>query len=394
MRPLLIALLWLLAACQPPVIAPTPIPIPPWGEPVTLAEAAQGDAPAVHIGSNTISAFWIGVDGAGVHHDARTLLGGELSPVTVLPLPPENPYDQRVYAASGDHLHLLWLDRGEGDVLTLFAALLAPDLRVERLTAVSDGLALRYAAVSDGAGGLWVAWSGGVLSEPVVSLRRIDSAGRPLDVRTMALDATFPALVRSNDGAVTLYWIQQGQVMAARAGGEPLEPRALTSTVSLRDGDLLEGLSAALDNNTAYLFWNISRADGRHETWFASGALGDGVWSAPVRLGIEVLGGERLVTPFGVGDVPAARMGAQALAWASPAAGQYDVLPVAVQHEGGLGIAYFRDGEPVGYGEVIHNTQLIGFPALHVDPAGHLYLAWTSPDADRAALRLATTRAG
>ena len=46
---------------------------------------------------------------------------------------------------------------------TLFAALLAPDLTVERgPVSVSEGLALDYSAVADGAGGLWTAWSGGL----------------------------------------------------------------------------------------------------------------------------------------------------------------------------------------------------------------------------------------
>lgn len=392
MRALFLALLWLLAACQSPVTDPTPIP--PWGEPVTLAEVEQGDAPALHVGSNGISAFWIGADSAGVHQDARQLRDGELSPVTVLPLPPKNPYDQRVFPAANGNLHLLWLDRNADDMLALFAALIAPDFRVERMTAVSGGLALRYAAVSDGAGGLWVAWSGGMLSEPTVYLRRIDAAGRPLDSRTIAHDATFPALTRSNEGVVTLYWIQQGQVIGARIDGEPLEPRALTSTVSLRDGDLLEGLSAALDTHTAYLFWNISRANGEAETWYASAALNGGSWSAPARLAVDVLTDERFATGFGVGEVSAARTGDQPLAWASPAAGQFDVLPVAVQSEGGLGIAYFRDGIPVGYSEVITGERLIGFPSLHIESDGNLVLAWASPGADRASLRLVSTRAG
>ena len=76
--------------------------------------------------------------------------------------------------------HLLWLDADQSQQTNLYAALLAPDLSVERgPVSVSEGLALDYSAVPDGSGGLWTVWSGGQFSEMTLYLRRIDARGTP-----------------------------------------------------------------------------------------------------------------------------------------------------------------------------------------------------------------------
>ena len=157
---------------------------------ITLAQAEQGDAPAVAASAGGVVAVWVGSDDRGVHQDARRITGTQLGEVVTLPLPPTHPYDQRLIAGVGGRLHLLWLDADQAGQTNLYAALIAPDLQVERgPVPISEGLALRYSAVTDGAGGLWVAWSGGSISESSVYLRYVDAEGRPLQTTLVAENA-------------------------------------------------------------------------------------------------------------------------------------------------------------------------------------------------------------
>jgi len=352
----------LLAACQS---TPTR-----W---ITLAEAEQGRAPALSVFEDRLTAVWVGADAAGVHHDARQVVNGESSPVTVLPLPPTYPYDQRLYPAADGALYLLWLDRA-GDVTALYSAWIAPDLTILRTAPVSDGRALRYSAVPDGAGGLWVAWSGGLLSEPTVYTRHIDAEGRPLDQFRVAADAEYPALTRTHDGLIYLFWLQAGQVLRARLeDGIPVDTESLTSAISLAPGDRLYDVNIGLDRTQAYLFWNVTRASGAIETWYTSGEFDAAFWNAPTRF---------LLT------LDDAQTESKPLRWASPAVGQSDTLWVAAESAAGLGIAELRGGVVVGYEVIVPDVYLIGTPTLLIRPDQTHVLAWSSPDAPRAHLNL------
>jgi hypothetical protein len=348
-----------LCACQPAA--------PRW---ITLAEALQGRAPALYADAERVTAVWVGADAAGVHHDARQLRGDALTPVTVLPLPPTHPYDQRLYPASDGSLFLLWLDRGADDATTLYSAWIAPDLSVRRTTPVSDGLALRYAAVPDGQGGLWTAWSGGILSELTLYVRHLDAEGRPLDQARITANAEYPAMTRADDGTILLFWIQAGQVYRARLDeGRAVDGQGITSAVSLAPGDRLHDFSAALDATHAYVFWNITRAAGGIETWYAAGEMSAPFWTPPTRLIVS----RDPVTP---------------LRWVSPAAGQFETLRAAAESAAGLGIVELRGGQVSGYRITVPDVYLIGAPALVVRPDDTLVLAWSSPDAPRARLHL------
>ncbi len=338
---------------------------------ITVAEAAQGRAPALYAFEDRLTVVWVGSDAGGVHHDARQLSGGELTDVTVLPLPPTHPYDQRLYPAGDDGaFYLLWLDRA-GDVTALYSAWITPDLIIQRTAPVSDGLALRYSAVPDGAGGLWVAWSGGLLSELTLYTRHIDAEGRPLDQFRVATNAEYPALVRTNDGRIYLFWVQAGQVMRAElVDGVPVAVDSITSAISLAPGERLYDFSAALDATHAYIFWNVTRASGEIETWSTAGGLDAPFWNAPTRLAWN--GAD--------GDV--------ALRWVSPTVGQFERLTVAAESAAGLGIAELRGGEVVGYEVVVPDVYLIGTPALLSRADGSQVLAWSSPDDPRAHLQV------
>jgi hypothetical protein len=344
---------------------------------ITLAQAQQTNAPALAVtdGDGALIAAWIGSDARGVHQDARRFTSAGLSDSVTLPLPPTHPYQQALFSGS-NRIHLLWLDAGSDNRTQLFAALLAPDLAVERgPVSVSDGLALDYAAVPDGAGGLWVAWSGGLLAELSLYARRIDDAGRPLvDTMTIAAEAEHPALVRTRSGEVWLFWLADGQVMRQRLNpADDVGAQALTGAVSLAPGDQLINVSAGLDRSNAYFFWNIRRANSANETWFTDGSLAARSWIQPQRL--------RIAT--------GAQAGAYfALRWTALLSGQAETLTAVTESDAGLSTIQLSDGVIVGYKTVVPGARLLGLPSLASDSAGALYLAWAAPDDASAVLQL------
>jgi hypothetical protein len=313
----------------------------------------------------------------------------------VLPLPPVRPYAQSWIPAGGDNLHYFWLDAAANGQTQLYSALINAQLAVERgPTAVSDTLALRYAAVADDAGQAWVVWSGSVLSEPALNLQAVDDGGRPQLPQQIAVNADFPAIVRANDGTMLLFWLEDGQLMrVVLSGGAVLERTSLTNAVYLGAGDRLHSLNVGLDRTHAIVFWNVTRTSGKVEIWFVSAAIGAASASQPTQLTLETLPGAVFETGFNTGSAVSATSGELSLSWAAPLHGQYDTLPVAVQTPTGLGVIYFRDGAVAGYQDVVSGIQLIGEPTLVADRNRDLYLAWFEPSAvGEAAFRLTTTK--
>ena len=320
MRHLIWLCLLLAAACT---AAPSAVVDDSADAAITLVQAEQSDAPALAASAGGVVAVWVGADERGVHQDARRLTGDQLGDVVTLPLPPTHPYDQRLIAGAGGRLHLLWLDADQSGQTSLYAALIAPDLQVERgPVSVSEGFALRYSAVTDGVGGLWVAWSGGTISETSVSIAHIDSDGRPLQTTLVAENAGDPALLREDTGEVWLFWLADGQLMlrgpdafegAAVRGTDPSveQPRTLTSAISFAPGDRLIDTGAALDMTSAYYYWNVTRASGVSETWITAGSLSASAWRPPQRLRVDA---ESAV-----------------LSWFAPLAGQHETLTAVVQ---------------------------------------------------------------
>ena len=400
-RLLLVGLLLFLAACSN---SGTPSPSPAdqqattsaslWGAPITVAQTQQSDAPALVSNNAGLIMAWIGSDDRGVHQDARSYIAGQLNDSVTLPLPPTHPYDQHLYPGDNGNTQLLWLDAGQHDQNYLYSALLSSDLTVQRgPVSVSDGLALRYSAVSDGSGGLWVAWSGGQLSELTLYERHIDDQGRPLlESSTLASNADYPALVRTNGGALWAFWLSNGQLMR-----QELDPagqaQSLTSAVSLATGDHLIDVKAALDATSAYFFWNITRADGTNETWLTAGSLSANVWRQPEKLQVKVDSSTLIDTGFKIGSITsAASGGSMALRWAEPHTDQYQSLAAAVESDAGLGVVTFNGGDVNGYTPAQSNVHLIGHPALAVAADGNFALAWSSPGSPNASLQLILTQ--
>lgn len=403
MMPVFSALL--VTACAPPnEITPTP-PQSLWGEIITVGQTEQSDAPAMLVTPTQVVTAWIGSDKDGVHQDIRLITPGGISARDVLPLPPVHPYAQEVFPALDNGLHFLWLDQdGDSQETRLFSAFVRPygldaprPARVERgPIRVTDKQTLRYAAISNDDLSLWVVWSGGLLAEPSLYAQQIDAISRPRQVRMLVNDGDYPALIRANDGTVYLFWqATAGQVYRATLGDGVLKDvQAITTAPPWGQGDRLINLSAGLDADTGYVFWNLVRADGTAETWVASGGL-TATWQAPTRLGIQWTSKTTFQTGFNSGIVYPAQVGSQMVSWAAPSAGQSVVLPVAAQAGTGLLVMlYLRGGQPVGYQEITPLANpMVGIPEVTTDRDRHVYLAWSQPtDVGYADLRVTSTK--
>jgi hypothetical protein len=359
-----------------------------WGEIITIATAQQSAAPALRVGyvdgASAIFA-WIGSDERGVHQDTRTWQSGNLSEAVTLPLPPTVPHEQRLYPASGGYSHLLWRDRDpETDELRLYAALLTPDLIIERgPTPVSNAETFQFAAAPDDRGGLWIAWSGGNPAHPTLNTQYLDRAGRPQQPTTIVRNAEYPTFASSAGGNdLTLFWLQGGQVARASLGdGIPLQTSYITSAAGLQNGDRLNNLSAGRDNDFGYVFWNISRMNGDNETWMATGELNAPYWDQPLQITSQLIAGAEVDVGFHISASPAA-LGGTPVSWAAPLNGDYTTLPVAAQIGNDLGMLFFSQGKLVAEQFVVSQVTLLAAPAIASDRQNRLYLAWSEMQTD------------
>jgi len=358
-----------------------------WGEIYTLGQAEQIEAPAVELTDAGIVFAWIGADETGIHQDARVFSGSDWSERVVLPLPPVHPYGQQLATAGLGSVHFLWLDAEDtsANESRLFSAFINRRLENELgPIPVSDRATLHYHHLSNTDGSLWTVWSGGPVIEPSLYGNFIDASGRPRDAQLLTPNGDYPALVRAGDGTVDVFWMRVSTNRIYRAilgDGVLSDAQLVTDAPALERGDKLVSMRAALDTTRVYLFWNITRADGTFETWYAHGTLDSPVWSMPEQLGIEIVTDESFVTGYNSGTTQEATNGDLWLSWGSPAAGQYDVLAVAGQVNDGLAVVYLRGGEVAGYQKITTlPNRLIGVPTLLTDRNRHLYLAWSEPN--------------
>ncbi len=385
----------LLAACGLTDAAP-PAQESVWGDVIVLAKAEQASAPALWVAPDRVTAAWIGADTDGVYQAARSLTRAGLSATARFPLARVHPYAQQLFPAGGGNLHLLWLDADTSNETRLFSALISPQLELLRgPTPVSDRWTLHYTAFVNGDGSLWVVFSGGLAAEPALFARYVDADGRVRqDMNRLAADAEWPSLAPAADRTAWLFWRQpsDGQVFRARFADGQLAASQPTVTISLNSGDRLDSLRAARDQTHAYLFWNVTRADGQAEASWASGTTDARVW-LPARFGIRSDPQQAFITGFNTGTASAAQAGDNWLGQAVPLAAPVETLPVAARLGRALVIVYLRGGQIAGYQEILQNSQLIGLPALYADRDLFLYLAWAQPSATGAAdLRLVSLK--
>lgn len=367
----------------------------PWGAPRIVTQAQQAQPPALALIDGGMVAAWVGADERGVHHNARRLINGVFEPAVTLPLPPVMPRQQTFVAGRAGSAHLLWLDANENGETRLFNALIATsNLSVLRgPTVFSYTVTVRYATLAE-VGGVLVAWSGGLPDEPTVTLRRIDDEGRPTETLATVPDADYPQLLYA-DGVVWVFWLDvSDQTIGAASfvAGRWSESIALVPSVGLAAGDRLRDIRVGADRAGAYLFWNVNRADGLNESWFAFGALSGTGWSAPRLLTAEATAGTAPPTGFNSGVVQAAVAGEAPVAFAAPLAEQGDTLPVAALQGDALVVIYLQSGQPVAMQTVATDVSLLAAPLLLSDRDRHLYLNWAQPRDGTSELRLLTTR--
>ncbi len=390
-------LIILLARCTLSKVAPAAPSTSFWGNISTLGHAEQTDAPALVAMGDDLTAAWIGSDDSGIHQDMLQVNSTDLPPATVLPLPPVHPYAQQLAPAANGNIHLFWLDAGDSGETRLFTALITPEQTVERgPTQVSDRRTARYALMSNGDGTLWAVWSGGLLSEPALYAQYIDADGRPREPQPLVSDADWLEITYTGAGTQILFWLQASNSrphVARFVNGALADIQPAADAVALNGGDLLTSFRAGLDHTHAYLFWNLTRANGQPETWVSSSPLAAPVWSAPQRLGVEWTTKSFFETGFNGGRAYPAHSGERWLSWSAPVAGQLETLPVAAAYGSNLGLVYFRDGDIIGYQNIVTIAGLIGTPFLLTDRDLHLYLAWSEPTPNGYAdLKLTMTR--
>jgi len=383
-----------LTACIP-LQAATPPSI--WGEVITLGQTEQAAAPVLWAADQRLTAAWIGADRAGVHQDAIIMRGNRSLERAVLPLPPVRPFAQQFILGTGNNTHLLWLDADTENENRLFAALITPTMQIERgPTLISNAMTLRYAAVSDGSGGIWTVWSGRIVGEPLLYAQYIDNAGRPYQPVEIASSADWPSIVRANDGTFHIFWLQTTEreiYHATLENGRAVNSRSLGQNVTLMRGDRLIDFRAALDSTYLYVFWNITRMDGTSEAWYTSANFNSNLWSRAGRLGFGIESEVSFNTGFNGGAAKSTLPGTSWVSWAAPMAGQFDTLPVAAYRDGNLVIIYLRDGLVAAYQTIVALSSIIGAPSLSTDRNRHLYLAWAEPNpAGYADMKLTTTR--
>ena len=168
-------------------------------------------------------------------------------------------------------------------------------------------------------------------------------------------------------------------------GGRVRDIRALVPTPYLEATDRLIDLRAGADAVTRYLFWNVERGDGEHQTWYTSALSADGLWSSWALLGSRVRERDGIETPFNVGTLLPPYSDAGALSFAAPLAQDEGILPVVGERGGSLVLAFMYEGAVYGEQTLRENVMLLAPPHLASDRDRNLHVAWSQIGADGSA---------
>jgi hypothetical protein len=384
--PLGALLVLLLTACMP-LSAPSPdaVSYSAWGDIVMLGDAPQREAPALHVTTDAVWAGWIAPQSRLNQHFFRRFERGRVSVVQSPQMPTQFPRDAQLYPAGGrDTLHQLWLATDERGTVQLYVATLAADLSLFRgpLMVSSNG-ALCYDTLPDGNGGLWALWRGGNPPHMQLYTAYIDPSGLVLQVNALDVAADgCPRLVAFPENTYAM-WESAGRLQLAELiGGRLTPPQPVTEMPMLSADDRLRTFTAGGDSRWLYAFWNITRADGRNETYFTAGHPSRVAWPSPQPLNILADTITTFDTTLNTGTTFSAVTATEGrrASWASPAPDVLPLLPVALTLEDtALGVAYFADGDLRGYQQVTTVAPLLGVPSLRVDTNRHVYLAWSAP---------------
>jgi hypothetical protein len=392
----------LLTACLPTStlsITPTPIPRTAWGEIQTLGQASYAPAPNMVVDNGDVLMSWVGEDEERVFQALKRWRNGQLDETVIPVLDSLSPFEQRIFPADQGGFHLLWMDTDfDTEQIQLFSAyldntlttIIAPD-------SISDQQVTHYTAINDVNGALWVVWSGGLLAEPSLQLVRIDGLGRPLFPERLTLDGDYPVFAKTLDNQIYLFWTSRVNQRLMRAGfidGDLRNIRAVSRLPDRALSDRLAEFSVMFDRTHQYLFWNITRDDGRAETYISTSPINSDDVSIPQPLTISVDNSRTIQTGFNSGIVSTAvSAGSTVLSWARPLNESADILPIAVQNDESIGVVYMQGGAIIGYQSLTETGRLLGSPQITTDRDRHLYVTWSEPTSYGVAdLNFTTTR--
>lgn len=365
----LISVLMLMMSTATGAQSPTCEPQSAWGDLFALGSAGLSSSPALAVLPNRLAVAYILSDNDGAHQVMRWLSSDGLSDPLTLTLPPIQPRGQLIFPAEHDRVYLLWLDLDETTGLpALFFALIEPTGEIARgplrlSTEYERVYDFHAALTADNT--LWVTWSGAVRREANVSLRRVDADGRPGTTPiTLAVDARHPVMIPNPDGTLTLLYDEghgEGLIRARIAQGVLLESSRITGQISRTPGTVTNSVFAAADESHDYIFWNLTRDDGRRETWFTAGEHDSTAYSAPTLF----------EPPY---------------QWVRPLPNARGDVRAAVMDGNTIGVATLSGGIFGGFEPVVTCASVIDPPALYRDAQGRMILAWSQPRQNAPAL--------
>lgn len=399
---ILLILLFVMSACMPTQsmsITPTSSPQSQWGDITTVGQAPYAPAPSLWVNKESALMGWIGEEDERVFQGLRRWQDGQLDSVAIPVLSLQTPFEQKIYPADNDGVHLLWMDiEPRSEQIRLFSAYLDNTLTtvIAPETFTSEQVT-HYTAIPDIQGAIWVVWSGGLLAEPALYQVRIDGLGRPMFPERLILDGDYPVFAKTLDNQIYLYWLSQVNRRVLRGefvNGDLQNIRAISQLSASVNSNRLIDFSVGLDRTHQYLFWNTVREDGQVETFFSVSGLDSQEVVSPQAMTITVDTSQTVQTGFNSGVVhTAVSIGDTILAHANPLNESADVLPVVVQNGSKLGITYFQGGAIVGYQTLAENISLLRAPQIATDRDRHLYVTWSQPTAYGVAdLNFTTTR--
>jgi hypothetical protein len=352
-----------------------------WGTAQLLTEFPAIEAPALTGQRDALTAAAF----TPVNLDAALTLyrDGQAVPTRVVA---RNPYALGLYPAARDGGYfVVWLQYTGGQASQLYVASLNADgTSTLGAVRVAEMPVVRYSAIPMPDGTLWLAWSATPIPESSVFISRIDGLGRARLPERITHNADYPALLRA-DGRTWLYWLSadhgalQRAELPENAGLGPIQALTGIGTPALNRGDRVAGFSVGADTANAYAFWDVERADGTRQAWWAAGSFTsvDG-WAAPRPLTLAVDAASSPQAGFNHGVLQGADVGADLwVTSALPVAGQSDVLPVAATWDDAIGIVYFSGGRPLAIQAVMDDAPpLIAAPRAAYNRARDLALAW------------------
>lgn len=353
----------LIVWAHPVAQSPTCEPQSAWGDLFSLGTAGLSSSPALAVLPDRLAVAYSLSDNDGAHQVIRWLMNGSLNDPLTLTLPPIQPRGQLVFPAEQNRVFLLWIDLDEATSLpALFFALIEPTGEIARgplrlSTEYERVYDFHAALTADNA--LWVTWSGAIRREANVSLRRIDGDGRPATTPiALATDARHPVLIPNTDGTLTLLYEDgrgESLIRARIAQGVLLESTRITGQISRTPGTVTNSVFAAADETHEYIFWNLTRDDGRRETWFSVGSRESTSYAAPILF----------EPPY---------------QWVRPLPNARGDVRAAVMDGDTIGVVTLRAGAFGGFEPVVTCASVIDPPALYRDSGGRLILAWSQPN--------------